>query len=125
VEGETPLIDSLGLIGIYNELRVRMKDPVGHQGGTAEGDVAAWEPGQWHHAAITGDEKRVILYFDGKEQMRENEGKYPGDSPVFLPSGNQTWINLGWRFGNWYGDCSIDELRIYGRALTDREIHDE
>jgi len=122
VEGETPLIDSLGLAAIYDELRVRMKDHVGHLNGTAEGNIAAWEPTQWHHVAITWDEKRVRLYLDGREQLREEEGKYPGDSPIFPAAGPQRRINLGWRFGNWYCDCDIDELTIYGRALTAEEI---
>jgi len=64
----------------------------------------------------------VRLYLDGREQLREEEGKYPGDSPIFPAAGPQRRINLGWRFGNWYCDCDIDELTIYGRALTAEEI---
>lgn len=122
VEGRTPLIDSLGLCTIYNELRVRMKDHVGHLNGSAEGDISGWEPGDWHHVAITWDEERVRLYLDGVEQTRSDEGARPGDGVADLPAGEQTKLNLGWRFGNWYCDCTIDELTIFGRTLSPDEI---
>jgi rhamnogalacturonyl hydrolase YesR len=122
VEGETPLVDSLALCTIYNELRVRMKDHVGHLNGTAEGNIEAWEPGQWHHVAITWGEGRVRLYLDGVEQTRPDEGKKPGDGFTDYPAGGQTRLNLGWRFGNWYCECAIDEVTIYGRALAAEEI---
>jgi len=121
VEGASPLIDSLGAITIYSELRIRMKDHVGHLHGTAEGDIMAWQPNEWHHVVVTWDHKRVKLYLDGKEQTRPNEGKQAGDV-ANLPASGQTRINLGWRFGNWYCDCAIDELTVHGRALTGAEV---
>jgi hypothetical protein len=124
VEGETPLIDSLAACTIYDELRIRMKDHVGHLNGSAEGLVSHWEPGEWHHVVVTWDEKRVRLYLDGEEQIREEEGRYAGDGVTSFPAGRQTRINLGWRFGNWYCDCAIDDLTIYSRALTAREVAD-
>jgi hypothetical protein len=122
VEGETPLIDTLALCTIYSELRVRMKDHVGHLNGTAEGNIGGWEPGQWHHVAITWDDERVRLYLDGREQTRGDEGSHPGDGVEELPAGGQTKLNLGWRFGNWHCDCVIDELTVYGHALSADEI---
>jgi hypothetical protein len=122
VEGETPLSNTLAACTIYGELRVRMKDEFGHLSGTAEGDITAWEPNQWHHLVVTWDDQCVRLYLNGEEQTREEEGKYPGDSVGHLPASPQTRINLGWRFGNWYCDCAIDELTVYGKALTKKEI---
>ena len=122
VEGETPLIDSLAACTIYDELRVRMKDHVGHLHGSAEGGITHWEPNEWHHVVVTWDEERVKLYLDGEEQTREDEGKYAGDAVIRLPAGDQTRINLGWRFGNWYCDCDVDELTIYSKALTAEEV---
>ncbi len=122
VEGETPLVDSLGACTIYGDLRIRMKDHVGHLHGTAEGGITKWEPNEWHHVVVTWDEDRVKLYLDGVEQTRDKEGEYAGDGVIALPSGAQTRINLGWRFGNWYCPCAIDELVVYGRALSAERV---
>jgi len=122
VEGGTPLTDTLGAMTIYHEMRVRMKDSAGHLNGTAEGEITQWNPGEWHHLAVTWDAARVRLYLDGKEQIRPDEGKYLWDGVVLLPAGGQTRLNLGWRFGNWYCDSTIDELTIHGRALQPDEI---
>ena len=122
VEGQTPLVNSLSLTTIFGNLRVRLKDDVGHLHGTAEGDVTNWKAGEWHHVVVTWDTARVRLYLDGNEQTREDEGSRFGDEVIALPAGRQTRINLGWRYGNWYCDASIDDLTIYGRALTAEEI---
>ncbi|HEU0139072.1 MAG TPA: LamG-like jellyroll fold domain-containing protein [Bryobacteraceae bacterium] len=122
VEGKTPLADTLGAMTIYHEMRVRMKDSAGHLNGTAEGEITQWNPGEWHHLAVTWDATRIRLYLDGKEQIRPDEGKYLWDGVALLPAGGQTRINLGWRFGNWYCDSTIDELAIHGRAFRPDEI---
>ena len=122
VEGEYPLIDSLAACTIYDELRIRMKDHAGHLNGSAEGIISHWEPGEWHHVVITWDEERVRLYLDGEEQIRDEEGRYAGDEVTALPTGQQARINLGWRFGNWYCDCAVDDLTVYSRALTAEEV---
>ncbi|GAF93536.1 unnamed protein product [marine sediment metagenome] len=115
------MIDSLAACTIYGEMRIRMKDHAGHLHGSAEGAIDVWEPNTWHHVVVTWDPKRVTLYLDGKEQTRPNKGEQAGDV-VNLPAGGQTKINLGWRFGNWYCDCAIDELTVHGRALTAEEV---
>jgi hypothetical protein len=122
IEGQNPIIDSLEACAIYNELRIRMKDSVGHLHGTAEGEISHWEKDEWHHIIVTWDNERVRLYLDGNDQIRQDEGKYAGDGVIRLPSGQQTRINLGWRIGNWYCDCDIDDLVIYNRALNPDEI---
>lgn len=122
VEGATPLIDSLAAVTIYDEFRIRLKDHVGCLNGTAEGKIGAWEPGQWHHVVVTWDGKRVTLYLDGKERTREKEGSCTWDGMAHWPAGEKSTINLGWRFGNWYCDCDIDSLTVYGRAMTAEEI---
>ena len=67
---------------------------------------------------MTWDEQRVKLYLDGAEQTRDKEGEYAGDGVIDLPAGPQTRINLGWRFGNWYCPCAIDDMVVYGKALS-------
>jgi hypothetical protein len=109
-------------MAIYHEFRVRMKDSVGHLNGTADAEISSWNPTDWHHAVITWDRKRITLYLDGVEQVRQDEGKYQWDGVEALPAGEQTRINLGWRFGNWYCDSAIDEFTVYGRALSSGEV---
>lgn len=122
VEGATPLIDSLGLVTIYHELRVRMKNHRGILNGTAEGETTAWNPGEWHHVVVTWDQSRVRIYFDGAEQVRPDEGKWAWDGVNGFAGGPQTRINLGWRFGNWYCASTVDELTVFGRALSAAEV---
>ena len=124
VEGTKPLIDSLSASVIYHELRVRMKDHVGQMHGTAE---AVWKQKKWNHLVITWDKKRVRQYVNGKEESRgpmspASVGSKPGDEIIHLPTGQQTKINLGWRYGNWPGDCRIDEITIHGKALTLEDV---
>ncbi len=71
---------------------------------------------------VTWDRVRVRLYLDGKEQTRSGEGTKAWDSVAHFPAGQQTRINLGWRFGNWFCPCDIDSLTVYGRALNAKEI---
>jgi hypothetical protein len=125
VEGKTPLVDTLGAMAIYHEFRVRMKDSVGHLNGTADAEISHWNPGEWHHAVVTWDDNRVKLFLDGVEQVRPDEGKYQWDAVEALPAGEQTRINLGWRFGNWYCDSAIDEFTVYGRALSSQEVREK
>jgi hypothetical protein len=125
IEGKTPLADTIGAMAIYHEFRVRMKDSVGHLNGTADADISEWNPGEWHHAVITWDQKRVKLFLDGVEQIRPDEGAYQWDGVELLPEGEQTRINLGWRFGNWFCDSAIDEFTVYGRALSSEEVRNK
>ncbi len=122
IEGKSPLTDSLALVTIYDELRVRMKDEIGTLNGTADSDVTAWNPGEWHHVALVWNHECIRLYLDGKLQVRPDEGKVLWDNVNGLTTGPQTRINLGWRFGNWLGDSTIDELTVFGRELAADEI---
>ena len=103
-----------------------MKDDVGHLHGTAEGDIAGWDAGEWHHVVVTWDADRVLLYLDAIEQTRDDEGSRFGDGVIALPTGEQTWINLGWRFGNWYCNaaivCGRDRRALLGRVILSRSV---
>jgi hypothetical protein len=74
----------------------------------------------WYHLALVHDDTSVTLYLD-KSALSTITGK---------PSANQTWvgnnINLG-RFGyssGSYFNGHIDEVAVFGRALTSSEVSD-
>jgi hypothetical protein len=74
----------------------------------------------WYHLALVHDNTSVTLYLDNSA-LSTITGK---------PSANQTWvgnnINLG-RFGytsSSYFNGHIDEVAVFGRALTSSEVSD-
>ena len=88
------------------------------------GDLGAWD-GKWHHLVLQSDGSTVTFWFDG---IRRN-----------------LTVNVGSNTGQWYGDYltdtfsigvidraidygyfngTIDEVRIYNRALSASEIKD-
>lgn len=77
------------------------------------------DPGQWHHLVATycREEETMRLYLDGQEQAsREQQGEMQRANSSF---------HLGQR-GHGYGKYfkgTIDEVRIYSRALTAAEVH--
>lgn len=100
-------------------------------------------PNQWHHALFTFDAHRRVLYLDGVEVAAHEDGYLwglgthglGGDSlPAELPTlaGNHEAVTLG--ASNWhsntktlstinaYNPVVIDEVAIYDRTLTAREI---
>lgn len=78
-----------------------------------------WD-GKWHHVAGTFDGTTVRLYVDGTQvgsgtpAALEISYDMPGGNDLFI--GNYFWP------GTWGFIGSIDELSIYGRALSDSEI---
>ncbi|MFA5133861.1 MAG: LamG domain-containing protein [Patescibacteria group bacterium] len=75
------------------------------------------EPGQWYHVAATSDGTTVRLYVDGIEKGNDSLGT-PHQNNYSLSIG--TNLETGARY--WTG--SIDDLRIYNRALSAQEITD-
>jgi concanavalin A-like lectin/glucanase superfamily protein len=88
-----------------------------------------WEKGEWHQIVITWEKNGKNSYFagfyiDGKRNNRPNE-----KCNMIFPSDNPLWLNIGCykidsklktTTGNFMG--VIDELRIYNRQLTAKEI---
>jgi large repetitive protein len=74
------------------------------------------DDGQWHHLAGVYDGKRVALFLDGElEEAVSATGPIAVNTEPVLVGQNsmgQTQSFKGW----------IDELRLYGRALSDPEI---
>jgi hypothetical protein len=69
----------------------------------------------WHHYTVTYDGAHIVMYIDGKECARiEHTGSVRRDSSRDLIIGRNPW-----------GDSfegSMDEIRIYDRALSKDEI---
>ncbi len=70
--------------------------------------------GKWHLVVITGDSKNVLVYIDGENRP---ELTRPPDS------GNISNFVLGSYNGSTNHINEFDELRMYSRALSSREIH--
>jgi len=78
-------------------------------------DAGAVTAGAWHHIVATYDETKVVLYLDGVAI-----GEVPSGSE--LPSGME--LVVGFRDGDsrvFRG--AIDEVAIYGRALSAARVH--
>lgn len=72
--------------------------------------------GQWHHLAVTVDTTSTNLYLDGQWLVSgEGLGDYIINSTDDLLIG--TWVD---KFNFFHGQ--MDEMRIYGQALTDGQI---
>ena len=75
----------------------------------------SWKPGQWHHIAATWRKWKIQLFIDGVELVNKEGGALPTrefDTLQIAPP----WGGEGKR------RSVIDEVRIYDRALTPREI---
>lgn len=84
----------------------------------------SYAPGGWHHVAGVVDylAGTVQIYIDGV--LRGTDNFTPGSAPTDYGS-------VPWRVGiaapgasswGWAADASIDDVRIYNRALSDTEI---
>lgn len=70
---------------------------------------------EWHHAVVTFDKGKVVLYIDGSP---EGEGDVP--SPL---KGNQLSLKIGADSnGQNLFKGIIDEVKVYNRALTANEV---
>jgi hypothetical protein len=78
-------------------------------------------PNQWHHVACVGDGFSLKIYIDGL--LAASGGSYVANS---YGTSTGSGFNIGtatWdASGNWFTG-QIDEVRVYGRALSDLEIY--
>lgn len=78
-------------------------------------------PGQWHHVACVGDGFSLKIYINGL--LATAGGSYVANS---YGSPTSHGFNIGaatWdASGNWFTG-QIDEVKVFGRALTDEEIY--
>jgi len=94
-----------------------------HQGGNVQGDSNV-NDGGWHHVAVTVKENAtisypdVILYLEGIDDTRPST-----DSDAFNLTADQD-VRIGSRpsLNDRFFIGSIDDVRIYERALTEEEI---
>lgn len=72
-------------------------------------------PNRWHHVAAVLSNSRHTLYIDGKERAANTSADTPSiDAPI--------WLGREMRFGGGYLNGLLDEVRVYGRALSSDEI---
>lgn len=79
-------------------------------------DQAVLKDGQWHHVATTFDGSELRIYFDGAlvgSQARSGTLNTSGEQPAYIGAsrGSAEFFPGG-----------IDEMRIYGRALSSEEV---
>lgn len=70
--------------------------------------------GQWHHIALICEAPRYYLYLDG-ERVETGDLTMP-----ITPTAGASRRIGGWFAGYFQGD--IDEVRLYARAITEREV---
>jgi len=73
-------------------------------------------PGEWHHLALVFDGKTLVLYKDGEEVARNDSAKgkiTQNNEPVSI--GGR--LNTGQNFKG-----ILDDVRLYNRALSQKEI---
>ncbi|CAH1191545.1 LamG-like jellyroll fold domain-containing protein [Paenibacillus sp. JJ-223] len=75
--------------------------------------------GQWHHAAVTLSGNTAVLYLDGVEQARTSEVN-PGRIRSLL-NGVNKYIGKSGTDGHYFAG-SLDEIKLYSRALVGEEI---
>jgi sialidase-1 len=70
----------------------------------------------WHHVGFTWDGQTRALYVDGVRVASDTQSQLAGsDGDLFIGAGQDQGTN-----SFWYG--LIDDVRIYNRALSEREI---
>ncbi len=105
---------------IVNELRFYVG---GSTGGVSYSGIT--NPGildnQWHHVVATYEPGKTKIYIDGKEQVIDDQ---VGTIPSSLYSGTANFlIGRDENNGNITSfNGSLDELRVYKRAFTPREV---
>jgi len=87
-------------------------------GYTAVSTDASSFVGNWVHVAVTHDGSNLTLYIDGKQKKQTVTKDIPYDSQENLYMGGD--VGCGGR--SWFKNSSLDEVRLYSRALTDKEV---
>ncbi len=81
---------------------------------------AGLTPGQWHHIAVVidADSMMLTLYVDGQAVDSTETGTLPAD----LGQTTQNWLARSQYTADPYFAGSLDEFRIYNRALSAGEV---
>ena len=106
--------------GVFHvPVRKRVIDVYLHLGGARRGRLTSTrlKNGVWYHVAVTADtQKRLIqLYVNGQAQADDDISRLS----TGIKLSNQV---IGREVGKRYFDGIIDDVRIYGRALTPAEV---
>ena len=91
--------------------------------GGKEGTFQAWSGSgvltlrEWHHVAMTFDGRDLKVYHNGRlaGTTPVNRKRNPGHTPLHIGGRQDGYCHFGGR---------IDEVRLYGRALAEREVLD-
>ena len=81
------------------------------------GDIKHWQPGEWHHLAITYDAvqaKQRTLYIDGKRMASAPIPSHRPCAPTFTAGGAPGGVNPA--------RAALDELALFDRPLTDAQV---
>jgi len=71
----------------------------------------------WHHVVLAGDEERIVIYIDGQEVASDEGGMTSGTSSYDFNIGAAVFNGTGDPF-----EGQIDDVWLFGRALTQEEI---
>jgi hypothetical protein len=104
---KTPVADEP--LGPPNSIRVWIDTLGDIPKGTLFTKRDIWNEGEWYHLACTYDEKELVLYEDGKETGRVKATGAIG--------ARTSEFRIAKPFAG-----SIDEVKLYDRALSDKEI---
>ena len=100
--------------------RFRLKTDDGNATTTLVGSGGMLTAGVWHHIAATYDGARMRLYQDGIEVA-----SVPKTGAVFQAPGVEAYIAANPGASNQVFDGRIDDVKVFGRALTPAEITNE
>ena len=90
-----------------------------HDGGPCAGGKQGFEPEteKWYHLVGTYDGKNIAYYIDGENVGNTACAKGIEESPTSLKIAHSTLFGGAWDFVG-----SIDEVRLYDRALSKDEV---
>ncbi len=83
------------------------------------------DDGNWHHVVGIYDNGFAAIYVDGELDASANQGNRIGTGAIrygFIGTGSEATVYNGPRGPSYHFDGEIDELRIWGKALSQAEI---